>query len=106
MTTSTSSEDNAFSPPEMLSMTLDGFRSCIQVSWGKRFAILDSGHIGIVPQHALVGDMVAIVLGCTMPLVLRPTNVMSANFVGESYIHGVMDGELMDGHVVETWILE
>ncbi|ERF74072.1 hypothetical protein EPUS_08120 [Endocarpon pusillum Z07020] len=106
MTTSTSSEDNAFSPPEMLSMTLDGFRSCIQVSWGKRFAILDSGHMGIVPQHALVGDMVAIVLGCTMPLVLRLTNVMSAKFLGESYTHGVMAGDLMGGHVVETWILE
>jgi hypothetical protein len=101
------SENNIlFSPPDMLSMTLDGFRSCIQISWGKRLAILESGHIGIVPQHAAMGDIVAVVLGCTMPLVLRPIDVTRAAFVGESYFHGIMDGEMMEGHTTEALVLE
>lgn len=98
-------DENLFSPPEMLSMTLDGFRACLQVSWGKCLAILHSGHIGIVPGHSLVGDMVVVALGCTMPLVLRPAGEQKITVVGESYIHGVMDGELI-GRATETLILE
>jgi hypothetical protein len=90
----------------MLSMTLDGFRAAVQVSWGKRFAILDSGHIGIVPQHAAVGDELVVLLGCTMPLVLRRVGESNHALIGESYVHGVMDGEAMGESVVETLILE
>jgi hypothetical protein len=70
-----SEEDNIlFSPAEMMSMTVNGFRSTIQVSLGKRFAILGSGHIGIVPKHAVEGDILVVLLGYTMPQVLRATN--------------------------------
>ncbi|KAJ8129898.1 hypothetical protein O1611_g3732 [Lasiodiplodia mahajangana] len=93
---STSSQDTvSFSPHEMLSMTIEGFRSCIQVAWGKRFAIFDGGHIGIVPNQARVGDIVAILLGCTMPLVLRRNQGSVYSVIGECYIHGAMDGEVL-----------
>jgi hypothetical protein len=108
ISTTTSTEDGLlFSPPEMLSMSIDGFRATIEVCWGKRFAILDSGHIGVVQQHALIGDIVAVVLGCTMPLVLRRIDGCRASFVCESYFHGGMDGEVMEtDYTVESIILE
>ncbi|KAH8597879.1 heterokaryon incompatibility protein-domain-containing protein [Bisporella sp. PMI_857] len=87
-------EEALFSPPDMLSMTLDGFRACLQVSWGKRLAILDSGHI------------VVVVLGCSMPLVLRPIDASRVNFIGESYFHGIMKGELMEKPDVKTLVME
>lgn len=95
-----------FSPHEMLSMTADGFRSCIQVVWGKRFAILNSGHIGVVPKHAANGDVLVVLLGCSMPIVLRPIDEPKYAVVGESYVHGAMDGEAMEDCVSEMFSLE
>jgi hypothetical protein len=94
----------------MLSMTDDGFRSCIQVCWGKRMATLDTGYIGIVPGHSVIGDVAVILLGCSLPQVLRKTTSSYWRLVGECYFHGVTDGELMDeSHIttaVETLVLE
>lgn len=93
-------EENLFCPHEMLGMTVDGFRSCLQVSWGKRMAIFDSGHIGIVPQNSTVGDNVVIALGCSMPLITRMTDEECGMLIGESYIHGVMDGQLLSNEYI------
>lgn len=51
-----------FLPHDMVSMMIDGFRSCIEAAWGKKFAIFDSGHIGIVLKQARMGDIVAVLL--------------------------------------------
>jgi hypothetical protein len=104
---SVSSEGTAlFSPHEMLSMTIDGFRSCIQVAWGKRFAIFDGGHIGIVPKQVSVGDIVAVLLGCTMPLVLRRNQGSACAVIGECYVHGAMDGEVLQESPKEVLLFE
>jgi hypothetical protein len=96
-----------FSVLEMLNMTVDGFRASLEVCWGKRLAVLDSGHIGIVHQHSIIGDMAAVVLGCTMPLILRHIDSSRGSFICESYFHGVMDGEVLEGeYSTETIILE
>lgn len=103
---SVSSEGAMFSPHDMLSMTIDGFRSCIQGVWGKRFAIFDGGHIGIVPKQATVGDTAAVLLGCTMPLVLRRNQGSACVVIGECYIHGAMDGEVLQEWPEEVLFIE
>ncbi|KAF2123036.1 heterokaryon incompatibility protein-domain-containing protein [Lophiotrema nucula] len=85
-----------FSPMEMLNITNEDYRSCLQISYGKRFALLDSGHIGIVPGHSIVGDSVVVVVGCSMPLVVQKS-ATKTTFVGECYVHGAMNGEAMVG---------
>jgi hypothetical protein len=85
-----------FSPMDMLNMAIEDYRSCLQISYGKRFAILDSGHIGVVPGHSKVSDSVLVALGCSVPLVVRKDS-SGTTLVGESYIHGVMDGEALSG---------
>jgi hypothetical protein len=88
-------EGNRFFPPEILSMTEGGFRSCIQVCYGRRFAITDTGYIGLVPSRCEVADYVCILLGCSLPIVLRKQEDFY-ELIGECYFHGVTDGELME----------
>jgi len=57
-------------------------------------AVLKEGYIGLVPKLATVNDIVCILLGCDTPVVLRPI-VDGFVFIGECYIHGIMDGELI-----------
>lgn len=85
-----------FSPPEMLDMSDDGFRATMQVCWGKRFVILDSGHLGLVPSQTEIGDSVVVALGCSMPLAIKRRDGQD-EFVGECYIHGIMDSEMLNG---------
>ena len=94
-----------FSPMTILSMSAAEFALCIQVSWGKRLAILDTGYLGIVPGHCEIGDSAYVLLGCSLPIILRTkgTIELSSPFdheryvlIGESYFHGVTDGELME----------
>lgn len=85
-----------FSPAEMLSMTVGSLRTCLEVSWGKRLAILDTGFIGIVPAESIVGNHVCVLKGCTLPLVVRQISEECYKLLGESYFHGVCEGELTD----------
>jgi hypothetical protein len=57
-------------------------------------AVLKEGYMGLVPKLATVGDIVCILFGCDTPVVLRPIGDGFV-FIGECYIHGIMDGELI-----------
>ena len=67
--------------------------------------ITQTGYVGLVPEVTATDDLVCVLYGCDTPVILRPEN---AHFVliGECYIHGLMDGELVDalrfGAVSET----
>jgi hypothetical protein len=64
------------------------------------------GYLGWVPAEAEVGDYLHAILGSKVPFVLRPldqneTNLKSAHrseytMVGTSYIHGIVDGEVVE----------
>ena len=59
-----------------------------------KFCVMDTEHIGRVTRHARIGDRVAIILGCSMPVVLRPTQREATyQVIGESIFHRLMDGE-------------
>jgi hypothetical protein len=79
----------------MLNMSIDDYRSCLGISYGKRFAVLDSGHMGIVPGHSEDSDVVIVILGCSLPLVVRKGS-SGTTLVGESYVHGVTNGEALN----------
>lgn len=53
------------------------------------------GYIGLGPLGMREGDSVWVVPGVHVPFILRPA--MDDNFVviGEAYVHGIMDGELL-----------
>jgi hypothetical protein len=67
----------------------------------KRFFISEKGYMGMAPTMAEPGDRIAVLFGGTVPYILRKTEADVAGntwtFVGDSYVHGIMDG----GEVIE-----
>lgn len=61
---------------------------------GRRLITTTTGYIGLTPEDVETGDIVAVILGCDFPVLLRPFGTMY-RVVGECYIHGIMSGELL-----------
>ena len=54
-------------------------------------------HIGVLPNDAACGDRIALLLGGRTPFVLRPVaGTREYELVGACYVHGIMDGELLE----------
>ncbi|PYH35828.1 HET domain-containing protein [Aspergillus neoniger CBS 115656] len=70
----------------------------------RRLMISSKGYIGLVPQKTQEGDFVCVLFGCSVPVILRKQGSHYI-FIGESYVHGIMDGEAIqmmnEGHLVE-----
>ena len=71
------------------------FLSRVQsVIWGRRLATLDQGYVVLGPRSCEEGDSVFILYGCSVPVILRQIDDgNSYKFIGECYVHGMMDGE-------------
>jgi hypothetical protein len=54
-----------------------------------------TGYLGLAPEAVHQGDVVAILLGCKCPIVLRPYSDKFFHVIGECYVHGLMDGEIL-----------
>lgn len=71
-----------------------------QVVWNRNIiSIRDPtgrDYIGIAPQESQKSDVICIFFGCSVPVVLQPQDNGDFKFVGECYVHGVMDGEAVD----------
>ena len=83
------------------------------LSTDRRFFTSSSGYIGLVPSTTIIGDRVCVLSGGRMPYVLRPSHKKTGEhsgdspeytFVGDAYVHGLMDGEAID--MVEQGLLE
>ncbi|KAF9698563.1 hypothetical protein EKO04_003854 [Ascochyta lentis] len=61
----------------------------------RRLMVTEEGYIGMAPCRARPGDVVAILYGCSIPLVLRNDTTQDAwQVVGEGYVYGCMNGEV------------
>ncbi len=62
----------------------------------KRLMVTNTGLLGMAPPNATKGDCICILLGCSIPLILRPVgpNKGSYRLVGECYVDGYMNGEV------------
>lgn len=70
---------------------------------GKSVIKTREGYIGLAPQEALPGDRVCILLGCDVPLLLRPAQNHRFQVVGQCYVHGLMYGEAFLGPLPEHY---
>lgn len=61
----------------------------------RRFLVTANGYMGLAPGEARKGDRVAVVYGCSTPLLIRKVEeaVDDWRLVGECYVYGLMDGE-------------
>ncbi|KAL8911667.1 MAG: hypothetical protein Q9171_003194 [Xanthocarpia ochracea] len=69
----------------------------------RRVIMTERRRLGLVPAETRLSDVVCIIDGVDVPLVLRKNDSGTYVLIGEAYIHGVMDGEIlvpMDGKIV------
>jgi hypothetical protein len=67
--------------------------------WNRDIFIAEDGpesYIGVVVGVPTIGDCVCILLGGDTPFVLRPKGNGEWCFLAEAYVHGIMDGEVME----------
>ncbi|PMD45907.1 HET-domain-containing protein [Hyaloscypha variabilis F] len=63
----------------------------------RRLMTTNKGHVGMVPCRARKGDQVWVLLGCSIPLILRKwENKNGFQVIGECYLHGYMNGEVQE----------
>lgn len=71
----------------------------LSVTWNRKiFQAGDAGQfLGLAPANAEAGDVVCVLLGCSVPVVLRKHLRDDAEpyceLIGETFVYGVMDGE-------------
>ncbi|KAK6438481.1 hypothetical protein LTR95_005317 [Oleoguttula sp. CCFEE 5521] len=77
----------------------------------RRLMVTDKGFVGMAPRAARKGDVLAVLLGCSVPVVLR-RNAESEHgdryeLIGECYLHGFMNGEAVrdDVYTVQDVVL-
>ncbi|PMD39548.1 hypothetical protein L207DRAFT_460231 [Hyaloscypha variabilis F] len=72
----------------------------------RRFFVTERGFLGLGPGTAEVGDLVCVIFGGKTPFILRKVSD-HYKLIGESYIHGLMDGEVIKlweaGVLSEQW---
>lgn len=71
---------------------------------GRRFCITNKGYMGMVPPLCKPSDLVCIIMGAETPYIIRRSSNdddTSYEIVGECYIHGMMDGEMLETGEVE-----
>jgi hypothetical protein len=99
---------------------VDGFgQSLWSACCGRSFFVTKKGYMGLGPASLQVGDSISVLLGGKMFYALRPVSEdgektappsRSFSLLGTSYVHGMMDGEVMkmvEDHTlqVETFTL-
>jgi hypothetical protein len=61
-----------------------------------QFRMTEKGYMGILPPFTSPGDWICILNGGTVPFVLRQLDEDYWMLVGECYLHGFMDGEILE----------
>ncbi|KAM0441256.1 hypothetical protein ACHAPT_000563 [Fusarium lateritium] len=68
---------------------------------GRMVAVSIEGMIGLCPRASEIGDVVAVLLGCQSPMLLRPQPEGRYKVVGECYMHGLSDGGALLGSLAD-----
>ncbi|KAH7348375.1 heterokaryon incompatibility protein-domain-containing protein [Rhexocercosporidium sp. MPI-PUGE-AT-0058] len=94
-------EDNEFNEIDSAFV----FQLFRRLAIGRAFFTTAEGYIGVCPESAQIGDCVVVILGCEVPLVLRPYEDNKENFivVGECYVPGIMNAEAILGRLPPGW---
>jgi hypothetical protein len=63
-------------------------------TWNRKFVVTKERRMGLVNPRAQPNDVICILLGCSVPIVLRQEGT-GFILIGESYVNGLMNGETM-----------
>ena len=67
----------------------------------RRLIITQHEALGLAPEESKKRDLICILYGCSVPVALRRMVDPASNkeyyiFIGECYVHGIMDGEAFE----------
>ena len=78
--------------------------SMMQNTCARTLVLTKKGYLGLGPTRAQKGDLVCVLYGCSVPVVIRKYG-RNHRFVGESYVHGLMNGaavqQFLEGTIQE-----
>lgn len=81
--------------------SMRGFKYCLPLlqslnrcTHERQIIITGKGYVGLAPPAAQPGDFLCILLGVRIPIVMRKVEDHNV-LIGEAYVDGVMDGQLM-----------
>lgn len=72
------------------------FDAVTRAAMGRRFFITVNKRMGLGVPEIQLNDRVVVLKGCSVPLIMRAVGDYMV-IVGESYVSGIMDGEVMEG---------
>ncbi|KAL9024164.1 MAG: hypothetical protein Q9196_006719 [Gyalolechia fulgens] len=71
-----------------------------RINLSRRLVTTERGYVGMALETVERGDAVAVLYGCSMPIVLRESKTNGGDsrwrVIGECYLHGMMNGEAME----------
>jgi hypothetical protein len=86
----------SFSPPKIIHEFLKRVETVV---WGRRLIKTGEGRLGLVPRESKEGDLICILLGCSVPVVLgriaEEDRGAGVTLIGACYIHGMMQGKAL-----------
>jgi hypothetical protein len=89
-----------FTPDEVRKNALLYEHTMFQVAYYRRLFVTKQGYIGLGPNSMKAGDNVVLFCGGRTAYILRPRqnkNPSTSEFLGESYVRGMMNGECFSG---------
>lgn len=66
------------------------------IIFGRQPFVSENGLLGLGPDTMMAEDIIFIILGHTVPMVLRPLGGDKYRIVGEAYVYSIMDGEFLE----------
>jgi hypothetical protein len=80
-----------------MSRMMEFHRAALKCWGGRAMCITTQGYIGVVPPSAEVEDKIVVFAGMQTPLVLRVDSDKQHRYIGDCYVHGIMNGEVLNG---------
>lgn len=87
--------ESAWADEENIILNASFERTMKKKLYGRKLITTEKGYISLAPQAADSGDKVCVLFGCSTPVILRSLAADKFRFIGECYVHGIMEGEAM-----------
>lgn len=79
------------------------FAMSIRCCEGRAYIHTVEGHIGLAPLDTQPGDIIAVFLGCSDPVVLRPVREQKYKLIGQCFVLGLHDATSLLGPLPHPW---
>jgi hypothetical protein len=68
----------------------------------RKVCVTSNGYLARAVPGSVIGDKICIFFGASVPFVLRERDDGGFMFLGEAYVHGLMDGEALKEFDIES----